>query len=179
MIADEAQLRAWMLAGLAGNAAAYRMLLSALSGHLRAYYRRRAGENAEDLVQETLIAMHAKRGTYDPAQPFTAWVYAIARYKLIDEYRRGKRRATVPLDEASALFAEDESESIGAKRDVEKLLARLPRAKRELVRGVKIDGLSTAEAAARHGISESAVKVGVHRALKALGMDVGADREDR
>jgi RNA polymerase sigma-70 factor (ECF subfamily) len=179
LIADEAKLKALMLAGLAGDATAYRMLLSALGGHLRAYYRRRVGDDAEDLVQETLIAMHTRRGTYDPAQPFTAWVYGIARYKLIDEYRRSKRRAAVPLDEASDLFSADESESIGAKRDVEKLLTRLPPARRELVRGVKIDGLSTAEAAARHGISESAVKVGVHRALKTLGLQVGADREDR
>jgi RNA polymerase sigma-70 factor (ECF subfamily) len=179
LIADEAKLKALMLAGLAGDATAYRMLLSALGGHLRAYYRRRVGDDAEDLVQETLIAMHTRRGTYDPAQPFTAWVYGIARYKLIDEYRRSKRRAAVPLDEASDLFSADESESIGAKRDVEKLLTRLPPARRELVRGVKIDGLSTAEAAAQHGISESAVKVGVHRALKTLGLQVGADREDR
>ena len=63
LIADEAKLKALMLAGLAGDAAAYRMLLSALGGHLRAYYRRRVGEDAEDLVQETLIAMHARRGT--------------------------------------------------------------------------------------------------------------------
>lgn len=178
MIADEAELRAWMLAGLAGDGAAYRRLLTALSGHLRAYYRRRVGDEAEDLVQETLIAMHAKRATYDPALPFTAWVYAIARYKLIDAFRRGKNRKWVPLDEASELFAQDESESAGARRDVEKLLARLPTARRELVRGVKIDGLSTAEAAARHGLSESAVKVGVHRALKTLGLQVGAKRED-
>jgi RNA polymerase sigma-70 factor (ECF subfamily) len=178
VIADEAELRAWMLAGLAGDAAAYRRLLSALSGHLRAYYRRRIGDEAEDLVQETLIAMHAKRATYDPAQPLTAWVYAIARYKLIDAFRRGKTRKWVSLDDAAELFARDESETAAARRDVEKLLARLPRARRELVRDVKIDGLSTAEAAARHGLSESAVKVGVHRALKALGLQVGAERED-
>ena len=66
-------------------------LLAALGGHLRAYFARRVGPAAaEDLVQETLIAMHAKRATYDPSQPLTAWVYGIARYKLIDEYRRDK-----------------------------------------------------------------------------------------
>ena len=62
-------------------------------------------------MQETLIAIHARRATYDPALPFTAWVYGIARYKLIDEYRREKRRATVPLDEAGDLFAHDEAEA--------------------------------------------------------------------
>ena len=86
MIEAEAQLRAWMLAGLAGDDSAYRQLLTALSGHLRAYFARRVGPaQAEDLVQETLIAMHTKRATYAPSQPLTAWIHGIARYKLIDE----------------------------------------------------------------------------------------------
>ena len=172
MIAAETQYRDWMLAGLAGDGAAYRRLLSALTGHLRAYFSRRAGSAAEDLVQETLIAMHTRRATYDPKLPFTAWVYGIARYKLIDEYRREKRRAAVPLDEAPALFADDEAEAASARRDVEKLLARLPEAKRKLVRATKLDGLSVAEAAGATGLSESAVKVTVHRAIKSLGEDL-------
>src|SRR5271168_653646 len=98
-----------MLAALAGDAAAYRMLLTGLTRHLRGYYARRLDPAAaEDAVQESLIAIHARRATYDPAQPFTAWVYGIARYKLIDEFRRSKRRATVPLDDSIGLFAADE-----------------------------------------------------------------------
>src|SRR6202012_769926 len=116
-----------MLAALMGDAGAYRMLLSGLTRHLRAYYARRLDSGAaEDAVQETLIAIHARRATYDPALPFTAWVYGIARYKLIDEYRRTKRRATVPLEEAGELFARDEAEAASARRDVEKLLLALP-----------------------------------------------------
>lgn len=173
MIAAEAQYRGWMLAGLAGDAAAYRRLLAALTGHLRAYYTRRVGPSAaEDLVQETLIAMHTRRATYDPSQPFTAWVYGIARYKLIDEYRRERRRAAVPLDEAPELFAHDEAAAATAKRDVEKLLAKLPEAKRKLIQATRIDGQSVADTAIAAGLSESAVKVTVHRALKALGEDL-------
>jgi RNA polymerase sigma-70 factor (ECF subfamily) len=179
VIEAEAQYRDWMLAGLAGDAAAYRRLLGALSGHLRSFFARRVGPSAaEDLVQETLIAIHTKRATYEPSLPLTAWVYGIARYKLIDEYRREKRKPTVPLDEAPELFAHDEVESAGARRDVEKLLMKLPEAKRALVRAIKLDGLSVAEAAARTGMSESAVKVSVHRSLKSLNEDVGGD-EDR
>lgn len=179
MVEAEAQLREWMLAGLAGDAAAYRRLLTALSGHLRAYFSRRVGPAlAEDLVQETLIAMHTKRATYMPSQPLTAWVHGIARYKLIDEYRRSKRRATVPLDETAELFAADEAESAGARRDVEKLLAKLPEGKRALVRAVKLDGDSIAETAAASGLSEGAVKVAVHRAVKSLNDEVRGD-EDR
>src|ERR1700760_1997468 len=121
-----------MLAALAGDAAAYRMLLAGLTRHLRGYYARRLDPAAaEDAVQETLIAIHSRRMTYDPAQPFTAWVYAIARYKLIDEFRRVKRRAQVPLDDAPELFARDDVEAASARRDVTKLLDRLPEAKRQ------------------------------------------------
>jgi RNA polymerase sigma-70 factor (ECF subfamily) len=170
-----------MLAGLAGDAAAYRRLLAALTGHLRAYFARRVGPTtAEDLVQESLIAMHSRRATYDPGQPFTAWVYGIARYKLIDEFRREKRKASVPLDEAPELFAADETEAAIAKRDVEKLLARLPQAKRRLVRATRLDGQSVAETAADSGLSETAVKVAVHRAVKSLGESLeGGGGEDR
>lgn len=180
MIAAEAQYRDWMVAGLAGDADAYRRLLAALTKHLRAYYVRRVGPaTAEDLVQETLIGIHSRRATYDPAQPFTAWVYGIARYKLIDEFRRVKRRASVPLDEAPELFANDAAEASTARRDVQKLLDRLPEAKRRLVQEIKLDGLSVADVAMRTGMSESAVKVSVHRAIKSLGEDLGEpDRGD-
>jgi len=173
LIAQEAQYRDWMLAALMGDAGAYRMLLSGLTRHLRSYYARRLDAGAaEDAVQETLIAIHTRRATYDPALPFTAWVYGIARYKLIDEYRRNKRRATVPLDEAGELFGHDDAQEAIAKRDVSKLLAKLPPAKRELVKDIKLDGVSVAEVAARTGMSESAVKVTVHRAIKSLGEDI-------
>ncbi len=180
MIAQEAQYRDWMLAALAGDGAAYRMLLQGLTRHLRSYYARRLDSGAaEDAVQETLIAIHAKRATYDPSLPFTAWVYGIARYKLIDEYRRHKRRATVPLDEAAELFGHDEASEAIARRDVAKLLDKLPPAKRQLVRDIKLDGVSIADAARRTGLSESAVKVTVHRAIKSLGENLGEASEDR
>ncbi len=181
MIAQEAQYRDWMLAALGGDAGAYRMLLSGLTRHLRSYFARRMNASAaEDAVQETLIAIHARRATYDPALPFTAWVYGIARYKLIDEYRRLKRRATVPLDEAGELFGHDDAAEAIAKRDVSKLLAKLPPTKRQLVADIKLDGVSVADAAARTGMSESAVKVTVHRAIKSLGEDLnGGGDADR
>jgi len=180
LIAQEAQYRDWMLAALAGDAGAYRMLLAGLTRHLRSYYARRLDSGAaEDAVQESLIAIHTRRATYDPSLPFTAWVYGIARYKLIDEYRRHKRRATVPLDEASELFSHDEAQEAIARRDVSKLLAKLPPAKRQLVADIKLDGLSVAEAAQRSGLSESAVKVTVHRAIKSLGEDVNRESQKR
>ena len=166
----ETRLKALMLAALRGDGAAYRMLLSALTPHLRAYYARRLNSKAdvEDLVQETLIAIHTKKSSYDPALPFTAWLHAIARYKLIDHFRRAGIRRTLPLEEAASVTADEDGEAAEAARDIEVLLARLPANKSALIRQVKLDGLSTAEAAARTGLSESAVKVGVHRSLKRL-----------
>jgi RNA polymerase sigma-70 factor (ECF subfamily) len=178
VIAAEPQYRTWMIAGLSGDADAYRQLLAALTRHLRAYYLKRIGSGAaEDLVQETLIAIHTRRGTYDAGQPFTSWAFGIARYKLIDEYRRVRRRATVSLDEAPEMFAGDETEASAARRDVEKLLLRLPEVKRQLVRDIKLEGESVADVAARTGMSESAVKVTVHRAIRSLGDDL--ERGDR
>lgn len=180
MIAHEAQYRAWMLAALDGDAADYRRLLEALTRHLRSYFGRRLDNAvAEDAVQETLIAIHRHRATYDPRQPFTAWVHGIARYKLLDEFRRSKRRAQVPLDDAPELFAAETVEPALARRDVGRLLARLPENRRRLVEAVKLDGESIAGIAARTGMSESAVKVGVHRALKTLQDDVGDGDADR
>ena len=173
MIAQEAQYRDWMLAALAGDAGAYRMLLAGLTRHLRSYYARRLDSGAaEDAVQETLIAIHARRATYDPSLPFTAWVYGIARYKLIDEFRRAKRRPTVSLEDAGELFGHDETQEAIARRDVTKLLDKLPAAKRALVKDIKLDGGSVAEAAQRTGMSESAVKVSVHRAIKSLSEEL-------
>jgi len=170
----EADLKGWMLASLAGDGEAYRRLLAALTPHLRAYYARRgtARSDAEDLVQETLIAIHTKKASYDPTLPFTAWLHAIARYKLIDHFRKAGVRRTLPLEEAASVIAGEDNEAAEAARDVEQLLAKLPAARRELIRDVKLEGLSTAEAAAKTGLSESAVKVGVHRSLKKLSQIV-------
>ena len=169
-----------MLSGLAGEAGPYRRLLDELSGLLRAYYRRRCppGVDAEDLVQETLIAVHTRRATYDAGQPFTAWAYAIARYKLIDALRRGRGHLRAPAEEADALFVPSGAEAAMASRDLERVMADLPARTRDLIRDVKITGLSTREAADKHGMSESAVKVAVHRGLKSLGGRYGGSPAD-
>jgi RNA polymerase sigma-70 factor, ECF subfamily len=166
----ETHLKALMVAAMNGDVIAYRMLLTALTPHLRAYYARRLqrSADAEDLVQETLIAIHTKRASFDPSQPFTAWLHAIARYKLIYHFRRSGIRRTLPLEEAESVVVEEDASAAEAARDVEQLLAKLPENKRALIRHVKLDGLSTAETAAKTGLTESAVKVGVHRAIRAL-----------
>jgi RNA polymerase sigma factor (sigma-70 family) len=168
----EAELRSLMIAALAGDAAAYRVLLNELSGHLRRYFLRRLGPersaDAEDLVQETLMAVHTRRATYDADRPFTAWLHAVARYKLIDHYRQNRRKPTVPIDDVEALFAEDSAAASSARLDVDRLLDTVPERTRRLIREVKIEGRSIAEAATGAGMSRAAVKVGIHRSLKAI-----------
>jgi RNA polymerase sigma-70 factor, ECF subfamily len=174
--AIEAELKELMVRGLDGDAGAHRRLLTLLSPRLRAFFRRRLGgdgADAEDLVQETLMAVHTRRGTYDRALPFEAWVYAVARYKLIDHFRRAKVRATLPLEAAGAVFADSDVEAGTARADLDRLLSSLPARQQALIRSVKIEGLSVAEAAERAGMSTSAVKVSVHRGLKALASRLG------
>jgi RNA polymerase sigma-70 factor (ECF subfamily) len=167
----ESRLKQLMLLSLDGDAAAYRALLAELSTRLSAYYRRRltgSSADAEDLVQETLIAMHERRISFDRSQPLTAWVYAIARYKLIDHLRRRRIHATVSVDDCAELFAPDEVEQAAASRDVAQLLSTLPEATRAAIRLTKIEGHSIEEAAERTGKSATATKVSIHRGLMRL-----------
>jgi RNA polymerase sigma-70 factor (ECF subfamily) len=182
MDTSESELKALMIASLDGQSAAYRALLRDLRLRLSGYLSRRlrrTPDEVEDLVQETLIAIHTRRATWDRNQALTPWVYAIARYKLIDHYRRAGRRVFVPLDDAAELRAADDSAAAEARRDVEKALAGLPDRTRALLRDLKINELSVAEAALKTGMSEGAVKVAAHRGLRTLmnrfGGGLGAD----
>jgi RNA polymerase sigma-70 factor (ECF subfamily) len=174
---EEPELRALMLAGLGGDEASHKSLLMKLSAYLRAYFKGqlarigRSASDAEDLVQETLIALHTRRHTYDRSQPLTPWVYAIARYRLVDYLRRTKAaKMDVPVEEAEGVFAVDDVSAVDSGLDLTKLLAQLTPKMRQAIQFVKLDGLSVSEAAKRAGMSQSAIKVSVHRGLKALSL---------
>lgn len=169
----EARLQDAFVSALAGDTAAYHAFLKELSGYLRAFFRRRLSQSrsdVEDVLQETLLAIHNSRHTYDPGQSLTAWVYAIARYKLIDFTRARQRRdlRNLSLDDIEEFPVRPDHEPLQAQLDIDKLLAQLPDRHRLPILYMKIHGLSAAEVAKRTGMSESAVKVGVHRGLKAL-----------
>lgn len=179
--ANEARLRDLLVRGLAGNAAAYHTFLTELSTHLRAYFRKRLSglpDEVEDLVQESLLAVHNQRHTYDPGQPLTAWVHAIAKYKLVDLLRRRASRdlRNDPLDDVLDILAHNDSEAAAARLDVAKLLERLPDRQRLPIIYMKLEGLSVVETARVTGMSESAVKVGVHRGLKTLAVMIRMQR---
>ena len=170
--AREAKLRALMVAALAGDGTAYRAFLQELAAHLRRFLGKRLQgrpDDVEDLVQECLIAVHDKRRTYDPSQPLTPWVHAIACYKLADHLRRSTSAiARSDFDDEPDEAASNAPGAADAARDVAKLLARLPDRQRLPILHVKLQGLSVAEAAGITGLSVSAVKIGIHRGLKAL-----------
>lgn len=173
MKAAEQRLRALLLQGMEGDAQAYQAFLKGLSTHLRAFLRRRLStlpDDIEDLVQDILLAVHNQRHTYRPDQPLTAWVNAMARYKLIDllRSRSGREALHDPIDDDMALFATNDHDAANARRDVNTLLNQLPDNQRLPIVHTKLEGLSVTEAAAATGMSESAIKVGVHRGMKAL-----------
>lgn len=184
--AREAQLQALLLHGLEGDAVAYREFLAALALHVRGFLRRRLAQRpteVEDLLQEVLLAVHNARQTYQPQQPLTAWVQAIARYKLVDYLRRhGQHEARHErIEDDSELFAASDEAPAQAHRDLGKLLEQLPERQRAPIVHVKLEGLSVEETARITGLSSSAVKVGIHRGLKALAKLIrGSDNhEDR
>lgn len=167
----EERLRPLMILSLEGDSGAHRQLLGALGAYLRGYFARRIGAataEVEDLVQETLLAVHLKRDSYDRSLPFTPWAYALARYKLIDHLRRRNRSIQVPLEDADALFATDDPEEGALRRDLERLLQRLPDRQRSLLEDVKLQGLSVEEAARKRGVTAVSARVMLHRSLKWL-----------
>jgi RNA polymerase sigma-70 factor, ECF subfamily len=96
-------------------------------------------------------------------------VHAIARYKLIDFLRRSRASISdVPIEEADTVMAHDDNVDAESTYDVKRLMERLPKNMRCSIEAVKLDGQSIAEAAERCGISESGVKMNIHRGLKAL-----------
>ncbi len=171
MSATEDRLRTLMLRGLGGEAAAHGLLLVELSVLLRRFYAKRwSGDpgDVEDLVQETLIAVHVRRESYDIDKPFTAWAFAMARYKLVDEFRRRGSSTTVSLDDVDELLSADGSESVAAAMDIDRLLSELSAQQRLAIQQVRLEGLTTEEAAERSGLTRTNVKVSVHRGLKKL-----------
>jgi RNA polymerase sigma-70 factor, ECF subfamily len=185
---NEERWASWMRAGLAGDGATYRRLLEELAGVLRRMVRAalaRAGRgnaDIEDIVQETLLAIHLKRETWDPALPFSPWFHAVARYKVIDSLRRAGVRASLPIEDFTEVLAAPEAMSTDLG-DAERLMEKLEERPRAIVQAISIEGQSTGEVARRLSMSEGAVRVALHRALKALAQiyrqQGGQGHEDR
>jgi RNA polymerase sigma-70 factor (ECF subfamily) len=181
-LADLNDLSALMRLARRGDDDAYRRLLGDVTVRLRAVVRRglatagRSGADCEDIVQETLLAMHLKRDTWDETRPITPWLRAIARHKLADYLRRRGFTDHVDIDDhadAPELAVEVDA---AASLDSRRMLASLPERQRRVVQEISIEGRRAADVARNLGISEGAVRVTLHRALKALAVLYRRDR---
>lgn len=161
----------------AGDPAAYRRLLTDLAPVLRAIARRglartRLESDIEDVVQETLLAIHLKRHTWDETRPIGPWVRAIAHHKLVDALRRRGFRAEVPVDDLADVLpapADDPERSVG---HAEQYVNALPGRQKSVVRALTLDGATVRETARDLNMSEGAVRVALHRGLAALAAKV-------
>jgi RNA polymerase sigma factor (sigma-70 family) len=172
--AREGEWTAWMRAAISGDAGAYRRFLVSVTPHLRAMARHRsrvAGapeRDVEDIVQEVLLAIHLKRGTWDQSRPIGPWIAAIVRNKLVDTLRRRGRHVVVPIEDViDTLGAEDQADSV-SPGEIDALLGQLKVQQREIVKSISMNGSSVRETADRLHMTEGAVRVALHRALKTL-----------
>lgn len=158
-----------MRAALAGDQVAYRHLLTELAPVLRGMVRARAGimdtDWCEDVVQETLLAIHLKRASWDPALPLRPWVYAIARYKLVDAFRRRGRSVHLPVEDFEDALAAPAGSDPFEARDAAVLIDRLPDRDAALLRCLALEGRDNTECGARLGLSAGGLRVALHRAL--------------
>jgi RNA polymerase sigma-70 factor (ECF subfamily) len=163
-----------MRSAIDGDTAAYHRLLGAIAPVLRAAARRglaRAGQppdQAEDIVQEILLAVHLKRHTWDAEAPFAPWLFAIARNKLIDALRKRGRRVFVNVDDLAEILPGAPAEETLPATEIAAHLGALPARQRDVLQSIALDSASIKTTAARLAISEGAVRVALHRGLARL-----------
>ncbi len=174
MIADDQNLARLMALAQAGDGLAYRAVLETAQRWLKRYFTGRiAPSMVDDLVQETLLAIHHKRASFDASRPFLPWLAAIARYRWVDQLRRTYRHPQDALDDDIAIDSGETA--MTAQISLDRLLAMLPKAQAIAIQLVKIEGCSIAEAAAKSGQSEPSVKVNIHRGLKRLAAHIESE----
>lgn len=167
MKANEASLRALMIRSQSGDKQAYSVLLSEAGNWLRRFFSYKIPADAvDDLVQDTLISVHRKLSSYDSSRAFLPWLAAIARYRWVDRLRQTYKHEASALDFDVA--QEGHEDVVGARISIDRLLNYLPDGQADVIRMVKIEGLSVTEASEKSGQTESLVKVNIHRGLKKL-----------
>jgi RNA polymerase sigma-70 factor, ECF subfamily len=180
MAMDEREKRwaADMRASQLGCAESYARLLTEIAVSIRqlaAGDLKRLGidaSDAEDIVQETLLAIHVKQATWDAGRPFIPWVRALTRHKTIDLARRRGRAAELPIDDFAETLACPHP-APDRTIPVDQVLQQLPRRQRQVVQALALDGASVRETASRLKISPGAVYTALHRGLAALALKLG------
>lgn len=167
---QDAELARLLLAAISGDQPAYAVFLEGVAVLVRAYCRRRIGRGGvetEDVVQETLLAVHLKRATWRQGERVMPWVYTIARHKLVDAYRRAGRHLEVDIADYVETLAEPEKDAWDG-RAISRALDGLAPVQRGVVSAISVEGLSIGETAEKLGMTETAVRVALHRGLKSI-----------
>ncbi|MGY6645325.1 MAG: sigma-70 family RNA polymerase sigma factor [Salinarimonas sp.] len=169
---DEEVWAGMLREALAGDETRYRSFLEAITPSLRRLVTVRAGgmgaADCEDILQDTLLAIHLKRHTWRADEPVRPWLFAIARYKIVDAFRARGRRVTVDIAEFAETLpapAQDDPTDAG---DIARVIAHLDPRSAQIVRAIGLEGAGIAETGNRLGMSEGAVRVALHRGLKKL-----------
>jgi RNA polymerase sigma-70 factor (ECF subfamily) len=173
---DDAELAGLLRAAMAGDERAYQRFLSMVALRVRALARRLAtpggGVEAEDIVQDTLLAIHLKRHTWRQDEPVLPWIFAIARFKAIDAFRRRGRRIELDIADFTDILPAPESEAI-SQRDLGRALDALSPSQKAVVASISVEGQSIAETADTLGMTNTAVRVALHRGLAAIARRFG------
>jgi RNA polymerase sigma factor (sigma-70 family) len=171
------QVDAWgqlLVAANAGDARAYARFLQSVTPVLRGIVRARGGglgeASCEDVVQEVLLAIHLKRHTWDPDSPVRPWLYAITRYKIVDAFRTRGRKIDVPIEDFAEVLAAEAGPDPTDAADMDRMIGMLDGRSAEIVRKIGLEGVSVAETGQALTMSEGAVRVALHRALKRLAI---------
>ena len=122
----------------------------------------------EDILQEVLLAVHLKRHTWDATAPVRPWLYAIARYKVADAFRALGRKIDLPIEDFADVLAAAAGPDPTEAADMAKMIGMLDGRSAKIIRKIGLEGVSVAETGAALKMSEGAVRVALHRALKTL-----------
>ncbi|RGP36595.1 sigma-70 family RNA polymerase sigma factor [Pseudotabrizicola alkalilacus] len=171
------QVDAWeplLAAANAGDARAYAEFLKAvtpvLRGIVRAKGRNLGDAGCEDVLQEVLLALHLRRHTWDSSAPVRPWLYAITRHKIVDAFRARGRKIDLPIDDFVDVLVAETGPDPTEAADMAKMIGMLDRRSAMIVRKIGLEGGSVAETGAALTMSDGAVRVALHRALKTLAI---------
>jgi RNA polymerase sigma factor (sigma-70 family) len=175
MMAEQGDVWGQLLAAAnAGDARAYARFLQTVTPVLRGIVRAKGGSlgetGCEDVLQEVLLAVHLKRHTWEVGSPIRPWLYAITRYKVIDAFRARGRKIDVPIDDFAEVLAADAGPDPTEAADMAKMIGMLDGRSATIIRKIGLEGDSVAETGAALTMSEGAVRVALHRALKTLAI---------
>lgn len=171
------QVDAWgqlLAAANAGDTRAYARFLQTVTPVLRGIVRAKGGglgeASCEDVLQEVLLAIHLKRHTWDMAAPVRPWLYAIARYKVVDAFRARGRKIDLPIEDFAEVLAAEAGVDPTEAADMEKMIGMLGGRSAEIVRKIGMEGVSVADTGKAMAMREGAVRVALHRALQSLAI---------